>query len=324
MIMKKALSIPAVIIVLLVGCRPEENPEQLKAVNQSLEYTNGIMREANNLIYEELAAKQKDPQTHALAETWGPRADRIKQYADSIKDLINNIKRDLVSQSDSLKKDFVDVTKQLHNADGVGQQLLNKLTVFKNSLFTAIYSGEDSVQQSNIKNYLNRILKTTPLLPGYKDSLPVDQQRNYKKRWLEESFGTSTSLMAMIMLNKIENDVLVTEKEFITYCNNRAIVYECMTYYKFRAVAVLSSSYVKAGQSIEVEAGVGSFSDAMKPRITINGKEVKVGNDATAVYKFIATGAPGKHIVPVTIEYTKPDGTNASVSINREYILAEN
>ena len=50
MTMKRTLIIPAVIVVLLIGCRPEENQEQLKAVNQSLEYANGAMQDANNLV----------------------------------------------------------------------------------------------------------------------------------------------------------------------------------------------------------------------------------------------------------------------------------
>jgi hypothetical protein len=324
MTMKKNLFIPTVIIVLLVGCRPQENREQLKAVNESLEYANGVLQDDNKWIYEELETKQKDPQTHDLAEIWRPRAGRIQLYADSVKLLIDNIKKELIIQSDSFKTDYVTVVKQLYDANGAGGQLLNKLVAFKEDAPAVIYSDVDSRYRPNINNDPNRLFKTIPLLPGYGDSLSADLRSSYKKKWLEESFGRSSSLMAMIMLNKIESDVLVTEKEFITYCNNRAIDYKCMSYYAFKAVAVLSSSYVKAGQTIEVEAGVGSFSDAMKPRIAINGKEVKVGNDATAVYKFIATGAPGKHIVPVTIEYTKPDGSNASVLMKREYVIADN
>lgn len=34
-------------------------------------------------------------------------------------------------------------------------------------------------------------------------------------KWLEESFGHSSSLMAMIMLNKLESDVLTTEKSLL-------------------------------------------------------------------------------------------------------------
>jgi carbonic anhydrase/acetyltransferase-like protein (isoleucine patch superfamily) len=278
----------------------------------------------NKLIYEELAQKQKDPQTYDLAETWNPRAGRIQQCSKSLKVFIESIKVDLVSQSDSLKKDYVELTKQLHNTDGIGQQLLNKLADFKDSLSTIIYPDKDSIPQVYRNEDLNHLFRTIPLLPGYGDSLSTDQRCNYKKKWLEENFGRSSSLMAMIMLNKIESDVLLSEKAFITYCNWRVAVFCGMGSRMFSAISVLSSSYVKAGQPIEVTTGVGSFSDAAKPRITINGKEVKVGNDATAIYKFIATGTPGKHFIPVTIEYTKPDGSNSSVSIQREYIIAEN
>ncbi len=320
--MKKALIILVVIVGLLVGCHPEENPEQLKAVNENLERTNSAILDANKLIYEELIEKQKDPQTHYQAEEWNPRANRIQQCSKNLKVFIENIKVDLVSQSDSLKKDYVELTKQLHNTDGVGQQLLNKLIDFKDSLSTTIYSDKDSIHQAS-KDDLNHLLKTIPLLPGYGESLSADQRRDYKKEWLEKNFGRSSSLMAMIILNKIESDVLLSEKEFITYYNYRVAVFCGMGVRMFSAVAVLSSSYVKAGQPIEVTTGVGSFSDAAKPRITINGKEVKTGTDATAEYKFIATGKPGKYIIPITIEFYKPDGTRERVTKNLKYIIAD-
>jgi hypothetical protein len=321
--MKRTLFIPAVIVVLLVGCRPEENPEQLKAVNRSLEYANGVMQDANNMVYEELLERQKDPRDADNPELWLSRANQIKQYVDSIGSFIKDIKSELIIQSDSLKKDYVELTKQLHSTNGVGQRLLNKLSDFKDSALSVLTPDEKKTQiywHSEISHFL----ETGPLLPTYRDNLPADKKIEYRKKWLEKSFGRTSALMAMIMLNKMEADVLATEKAFITYCNYRASFHGCILRFDvFKAVATLSSTYVKAGQSIEVTAGVGSFSDAAKPRITINGKEVQVGEGATAAYKFIATGKPGKYTVPITFHY-KPDGSNASVTATREYIIAEN
>ena len=324
MTIKRTLIIPTVIVVLLVGCRPEENPDQLLAVNQSLEYANGVMQDASNMVYEELLERQKDPRDADHPQLWLSRANQIKYYADSIGGFIKNIKSELITQSDSLKKDYVELTKQLHSEDGVGQQLLNKLTDFKDSA-SSILTPNEKKTEIYWHNEISHFLDSGPLLPAYRDSLSADKKIDYKKKWLEKSFGRTSALMAMIMLNKMEADLLATEKAFITYCNFRASFHGCILPYDlFKAVATLSSSYVKAGQSIEVTAGVGSFTDAMKPRITINGKDVKVGEGATAVYKFIAAGKPGTYTVPITFQYYKPDGTNASISTTREYIIAEN
>jgi len=322
--MKRTLFIPAVLLGLLVSCRPEENPDQLKAVNQSLEYANGVMRDANNMVYEELLERQKDPRNTDNPELWLSRANQIKKYADSVGSLIKIIKRELITQSDSLEKDYVYLTKQLYSADGIGFRLLNKLTDFKDSV-SAVLTPDETMSQTYWYSEINHFLETGPLLPAYRASLPTDKKIDYKKKWLEKNFGRTTALMAMIMLNKMEADVLATEKAFITYCNDRATFHGCILRYDvFKAVATLSSSYVKAGQTIEVTAGVGSFSYAAKPRITINGKEVNVGDDAAAVYKFIVAGKPGKYTIPVKFEYYRPDGTSVSVSTTREYIISEN
>lgn len=321
--MKKALIVPAVIVVLLVGCRPEENPAQLNAVNRSLEYANGVMQNANNLVYEEFVEKKIDLNTAVYAMVWGAKANQIRQYSDSIKALIKTIKSDLITQSDNLKRDYVDLTKQLNNADGVGGQLLNKLTVFKDSVPAVYYSG-DTTDHPYWQRQLNYLLKKVPLLPAYVDSLPADKKNSYKKKWLDENFGRCTSLKAMVMLNKIESDLLATENTFIENCKNQIAIGCNYLYFKFSALAMLSSSYIKPGQSIQVSAGIGGFSSTSKPTITINGKRVPLNDEAVAQYSFKPTGKPGKYRVPVTIEFTKPDGEKFTLSKNPEYIIAGN
>lgn len=321
--MKRTLFIPAVIVVLLVGCRPEENREQLKAVNQSLEYANGVIQNANNLVYEEFNEKKRELSTAVYVAIWEPKANQIRQYSDSIKGLIKTIKSELITQSDCLRKDYVDLTKQLYNADGIGGRLLNKLTAFKDSVPAVFHSG-DTMGRLYWQRELNYLLKTVPLLPAYGDSLPAEKKSAYKRKWLEGSFGHSNSLMAMIMLNKIESDLLATENAFIECCKDQIALGCNLMYFKFSALAVLSSSYIKPGQSIQVSAGIGGFSSASKPTIVINGKRVPLSNDAVAQYSFKPTGKPGKYSVPVTIEFTKPDGEKFTLSRNPEYIIAEN
>lgn len=321
--MRKALIIPAVMVVLLVGCRPEENREQLKAVNRSLEFANGVLNDVNTLGYEELMAWESDMVVAFYAEKWKIKAKQMKLMADSVKDLLKMIKSDLITQSDSLKKGHVPVVKQLYNMNGLGNRLLNKLIVFKDSCPALICSGADTLTRTVLKNGLNNYLNTAPLLLKYADSFPEKQQHDYKEKWLEEKFGSGSSLMAMVMLNEIENDVLTMEKHFIGYCQSQRSREIVETYSKVSAVATLSSSYVKVGQPIEVTAGVGQFTDAMKNRITINGKEVALNDEGVAQYKFVAFGKPGTHTIPVTFEFTKLDGSTEFIKKNAKYIIAE-
>jgi len=91
----------------------------------------------------------------------------------------------------------------------------------------------------------------------------------------------------------------------------------------FEAIAVLSSSYINSGQSIQVSAGVGAFSVASNPTISINGKVIDLKGRALAEYSFTPIGKPGKYRVPVKIEFTKPDGSLEVHTTELEYIIAE-
>lgn len=326
LIIKRSILYTVSIVLLLAGCGPQENPRQLKAINESLERANDVIRDGNRSINEELMEMKEAPHTTAGPTIWYARANQIHLYVDSIRTMIKDLKSELMTQSDSLKREYVTVVKQLYEENGVGYQLLEKLAVFKSSILAVIFPREvtDDQRSPDFKNReINYLLEAIPLLPGYRDSLPANEQIKYRKKWLDASFARSSSLMAMLMLNKIDNDVLTTEKILVDYCDNH-VSRGCVLYYnKFSVVAVLSSSYVKNGQPIEVSAGIGSFSAASKPTIIIDGKEITLNEDATALYKFKATGSPGKHTIPVKFEYTKPDGSEELKTVVLNYIIAD-
>ena len=69
--------------------------------------------------------------------------------------------------------DFVPIVRQLHNEDGVGRKLFEKLVEFKDSIPAFI-----SVPQQTNKSYLP---KDIPLLNGYSDSLSTNGKLSKKK-----------------------------------------------------------------------------------------------------------------------------------------------
>jgi hypothetical protein len=313
--MNNAILFTISLALLLVGCGPQENADQLKEVNQNLERINSSLLNDYKIRIEVWKDRQKDPQTNYLAETWLPNINKIHLYADSLRMTIEDIKSELITQSDSLKREYVTLIRQLHDENEVGGKLFKNLAAFSDSIPALINPYE-----SANRNY---VPKDIPLLPGYADSLSARDRLQYEKNWLEKSFDRSSSLMAMIMLNKIENDVLQTEKILFEYCESTFCNIP-VRYNQFKALAVLSSSYVKKGQPIEITAGVGGFTIAMKPRVTINDKEMKLDyNDGSAVHRFVADGKPGTHSVMVKIDFYKPDGSREYITKRLDYIIAD-
>lgn len=320
----KPLFCLAMTVTFLVGCRQREDLDQLKAISEGFQTANSVIRENNESIIYQLQKRARDLRTGFYIAVWEPKAIRIKKDADGIAASIEELKKELLKQSDSLKKGKAPLIEQLLAADGAGYKLVNRLAAFKDS-FPAIVLADDSInssQRNYLKAYIHKLYTTAPLLRGYSDSLNEAQKKQYAKRWLEENFAGTLAGMAFVLLNKIENDLLSTTNMFMGFCLNETAVRICGWPF-FSGVAVINSSYVKQGQPIEVTAGVGEFSYAMKPRITMNGKEIKLDDNATAVHRFTANGRPGKHSVTVKFEFTRPDGTSEYVSKELKYIIAD-
>lgn len=316
--MRKPLICFVMAITLLAGCRQREDEAQLKATAQALQNANTIIQEANLMIQDALVEKQCDPAYRAYADVWAPKASQIKGRADSIVAFIEELKKELIKQTDSLKKEETSVIAQFHATDGSGYKLLNKLAELKGSFLLII----DPVNHFGLTKEVDLLVSTVPLLPGFSDSLNEAQRKQYAKKWVEDNFLRTSAVMAMVVLSRIENEVMATVRTFMKFCLDQMPITLC-NWRGFRGVATLNSSYVKRGQPIEVMAALGEFNAVGNPRIAIGGKEIKLDNDAVAVHHFIATGKPGKHSVRVKFEYARPDGTSELVYKDLKYIIAD-
>lgn len=150
------------------------------------------------------------------------------------------------------------------------------------------------------------------------------QRDIYFNKWLDNNLRGSSALMTMVVLNKLKNDLFYTRVLLMDYCNSKVGFLDgsCM-YDKISAITVLSSSYVKRGETIEVTAGTAEFSIKRKPGVSIFGREIKLDDQGVASYKFKATGRTGKHIVPVKIKFLWKDGRPGNVTRNLEYTIAD-
>lgn len=125
-------------------------------------------------------------------------------------------------------------------------------------------------------------------------------------------------------LNKIQNDIKVLENHLLSYCNAK-IGNACgLIFDLYSPIVTQSRNFVKAGEKIEITAGVGFYSRASNPLIIINGKVVELQAEGFALYKFKAPTKVGNHTLPVTITYVDINtGKKEALSKNIEYTVAK-
>jgi hypothetical protein len=325
LIMTRAYFIAALLTV-LAGCQPKENREQLKAINKNLEYSNDVIKEAGTRALREMEEKVSQPEYGDRINTWVSIMRNIDTGTTTIVDIIENLKRELLKQSDSLKVPDAGILNVIQHPAGVAYNLLENMASFKDRIpayFNLFDSVENPNQYATLKADCKHLRKAGPLLPGYAEGLNEEQRSDYIYKWLNNNLRGSSSLMTMVVLNKLENDILYTRTMLMDHCSSKVGILDGPgSYTKYSAIAVLNSSYVRRGQTIEVRAGMGEFNNASKPRITINNHELKLDADATAVHRFKADGKPGTHILTVNIEFTKADGSPIHLYKTLKYEIA--
>lgn len=317
--MYKLLPIFIAALSSLGACHAPDHSEALQVINKSFINAQTILSEKNEKVYEVLADKRKDPQTKAKAGVWEPKALVVKRLTTGIKSYIKRIKQQLdalAPNDEAPVRELIKVT-----GDSLYARLLNYNAAVVDVLHPEEFADNPSLEALLRKDveYLKREISTrSGIQPDSMHGQLTDLQ-NWKRVYLDER----SLILAMAMLNKIEQDVLITENGIIEYINSY-LGYGCvLSFEKFQAIAVLNSSCIKAGQEIEVTAGVGAFSAASKPTIFINGVKTRLNDEGVAIYSLKATGKPGKYTVPVKVEYYKPDGSREFVTKKLEYIIAE-
>ena len=127
------------------------------------------------------------------------------------------------------------------------------------------------------------------------------------------------TVAAVTLLSKMQNNVKNAENQIVTFAHNK-IGEVKVIYDKFAAIVGQSSNYVMPGEKVTITAGVGAYSTAAQPQITIGGAPVAVNADGVAIKEFSADGG-GERSIPVVVTYTKPDGTKATINYPLKYTV---
>jgi gliding motility-associated protein GldM len=198
------------------------------------------------------------------------------------------------------KEDDLDATSRLFlnskSGESKGKDLYNKLVQFKADL-----SAIDPL-------IAKEVIPNLPL----DLSIPATTSIAGKKDWAYAYFNMTPSVAAITILTKFQNDIRNSEAQVVEFCHKEIGEVE-LIYDHFNAFAASNSQYLMSGEELVITAGVGAFSSAAKPTISIDGVVVPVGVDGSAIYKSVAGSTPGIQRKRVRISFIKPNGENAVV-----------
>ncbi|HMH24773.1 MAG TPA: GldM family protein [Puia sp.] len=289
-----------------------------KTVNNSIIQSNTVVTEKNNLTYKSFDNKLKDSATASLARTWAPKAEEAKKLSFDVYTLIDQLKDQLMEESSPSVKDGVkeynesslDAATRLFDTKGQGKVLYEKLKAYKASMLDILKPEEFASNKLLMEDVTKQKADFERQLP-LDVTVPKSQSGNARtadsaKDWTLNYFHMTPSIAAMTILSKFQSDIKNSEAQMIDYLHKK-IGEVKVVYDKFQVLAQASSNYVMPGDELHIRAGVGAFSDAAKPTITINGQGQQL-KEGMADFSTKADGA-GEHTVNVHVEFTKPDGT---------------
>jgi gliding motility-associated protein GldM len=282
-----------------------------KTVNQSLVTTNNTVNKSTEQILTSLKDKLSDPTKAVKAQVWYPKAQQVQSLSKTVFDKIQQLKDRILIEAggkpgtdQKFKEDNLDIATRIMVEKGEGPKLLAMLTEYKKSVL-----GIDPSIDS-----------------AFKEVLPInlskpDSKNRAGKTWEGAYFHMVPTVAALTILSKFQNDIKTSENSVIQFCHNKVgeVVVRFDTY---AAIVGQNSNYLMPGQELEITAGVGAFSKAATPTITINGQTYPIGAEGTAMAK-LSGGGIGNHSVPVKITYMDQDGKQQIIEKNVEYKVGQ-
>jgi gliding motility-associated protein GldM len=290
-----------------------------KVVDKSLTTSNENITTANNTLYTSLDAKLKDPMTAEKAKPWFDRAEIAKKLSIDLDAYINQLKLDLKAEAgakmvekdgamvEEFKEDDLEAATRLFGSGeggkNKGPELEAKLIEFREKML--------NIDPSIRKEFE----KTFPVDASYKTVGKDGKEKDFTYGY----FHMTPTVAVLTLLSKFQNNVKNAENQVVTFCHNQVGAVK-VVYDQFAALVGQSSNYLMPGEEMEISAGVGAYSKAAQPQISIGGASMPIGPDGRATSKFKANGS-GSKSVPVTVTYTKPDGTKESKTFDVKYTV---
>jgi gliding motility-associated protein GldM len=285
-----------------------------KTVERSLTSTNNTINQSTSTILASLQEKMSQTESAEKAKVWYPKAQQAQQLTAQLNSYIDGLKAQIMKEAgfdpakngdSTFKEDNQDVATRIMVEQGKGKDLRDKLDQYKKSM-----AALDADLAPEINTFLKQIDLTVP---------PTKNSAN--DTWESVYFRMVPTVAATTMLSKFQNDIKTAENRTVALFHEQ-VGKVVVRFDNFTAIVGQSSNYVMPGQEIEIMAGVGAFSKAAVPQITINGQGAAIGEDGAARVK-LNGGGIGKHTIPVVIRYVDQDKKPQTITKTIEYTVGQ-
>jgi gliding motility-associated protein GldM len=177
-----------------------------------------------------------------------------------------------------------------------------------------------------LNQYKNEVLNVDPAIKAeFENSLQIDVAnppgRDGKvKPWEIAYFNMVPTVAGLTILSKFQQDVKTAANKVVAFCHSKVGEVE-VVFDSYAAIIGQNSNYLMPGQELVIRAGVGAYSKAAKPTISIGGTNVALGEEGFAEFKTTANGV-GTRTVPVRITYfNQISGKEETKEVNVEYTV---
>lgn len=284
-----------------------------KTVRSSLDNSSTLASSKTSQLFASFKAKMEKAETKEKATIWNEKAQQAHTLSEKMFKDLEDYKMELMKEAGynppkdtTFKEDNLEASTRLF-VEGAphGKELFAKLQAYKNSLLEI-----DSSIKVEIGNALPIDL-----------SMPKTQNKNITT-WEGAYFHMTPTVAALTILSKFQNDVRNAEAQVVEHCHKKIGEVE-LVYDQFKAIANASASYVMPNDEIIINAGVGAFSSAAKPNVTVDGSSLAMLPDGSFEQKFNAPSAAGEYTKKVRVTFIKPDGTPATVEKDIKYTVGQ-
>lgn len=287
-----------------------------KTVDRSLVTATGIANQKTDDIFKSFQKKKEDEKTREKAEKWLPVAEEAKKLSNEMYNYIEEMKKELKKEAQGhkdeqgqevYKEDDLEAGTRLFveappEGKGKGKEMFAKLQAFRDKILAvdSLILKEPISKEKSIRSLVG---------PGIPIDLSIPKSgagNSDKQAWEFGYFHMTPAVAAITILSKFENDVKNTEAQVVEFCHKQIGEVEVI-YDAFQAFAQSNTQYAMPGEELVITAGIGAFSKAAKPIITVDGANVVVKEDGTAEYKTVVSNS-GSFSKKVRVTYTRPDG----------------
>ncbi|MBI3883210.1 MAG: hypothetical protein HY305_03095, partial [Sphingobacteriales bacterium] len=224
------LIVIAFLLIFLSSCSNDREKVLILSLTEGLVKSTETVHQENARLYMIMKEREADPVTQEKYARWAPKIEMLKTESKELGSYIDTIKKGVTEN-----KKFSD-----------GEVLYKKLASFRRDIL--------NIDSPYIEHHFKNILSIV--------SASYDLSGKNAKDFSNTFFNAASKENTLAILTKLQNNIALLENAALSYLNYTTAIHGCIFRYKpFAAIINQNAKHLKAGDELEINAGVGEFND---------------------------------------------------------------